>query len=985
MPQVRTILEAAFDSGPYDASDAANFSGGATAPLPVTATLGQRWVLVRGNDFQTAPNADTSTTAPVWGTDGAGAAKLNTISAASTRDMAIIEGVACGRVDMNVSVGQNNLALVFRYQDPTNWWCIEVAVATLNVTKCTNGIITTVTNTGASTWGGTGLISVNLQTDGSFQVMINSVVKATVTDTFLAEQYRVGMQALGTGAGRISSFSCTQSWTPLSHLIAEEGITIKRGRQRYLDRTASGTMDAIMRNDQRQLDPQYSSNILSRILETDIPIRVKTEYPWLPGVMPNWDFSLGVTPWVTGGGSLAVVASPVFNNMPRTLQFTSNGSATPALDMAVTTLAVTAGKTYVYTCRMEAATTDRNWTPNIQWYNNVGGVISTVSGTTRTDNTFAENMDRVRYDVSGLAPAGAVTAKVYMQCTGTPANGEVHFLFAPVFEQASALTDGYRYFGYVEQYVESNMEKLQDSRITIRSSDLYRTLALHDLPESPWAATILQSRPLAWYRLNDTTFTAGIADASGGARTGQWITSAGTGLQTEGPGSTYGWANENKAVTYLETRNIFYAIANTPPGSVPSGNAPFSVIFWCRGDWGGIANGNVYWVLDGDGTFDGGYWWISTSRGASNFEDWHFVTGVGGSESAHILRTMGTNPLLNGEANNWIMVTGVFDGSAAKIYIDSVRDGSFSGTGTAKTGSPMHNAGMNFLQVETGVNALLSEVVVLPYAVTPAQKTFIFNSMKNGWDGDTADARYHRILDLVNVPYRMRSIDPEVETLQGTHLGTTALEYIQSINENVAGSDWMGAEGKFHHHSRKSIQRQASSSISFGASGVPFESSQPAYSNERIINFTRLGREGASILENFDRVSRMRHNKRVFERTGLMLRDDSFLIDLSNYLIGKYKNSLKIIDTVVVKAMQQDQVLSAILTSELMDIRATIALDYFISPDFVQDCTILGIDDTVVRGQWNSTLYLSPADIQTFLLLDDNTYGTVDGSNVLAY
>jgi hypothetical protein len=101
---------------------------------------------------------------------------------------------------------------------------------------------------------------------------------------------------------------------------------------------------------------------------------------------------------------------------------------------------VTAGLTYTFSIYTSAKSTTRTVTAKIKWYDRLGSLLSTSSGTGLANTAGVLS---VRPNVTAAAPTGAYYAvpEVSIASVGNLASLEFHFFDAAQFEQAASATD----------------------------------------------------------------------------------------------------------------------------------------------------------------------------------------------------------------------------------------------------------------------------------------------------------------------------------------------------------------------------------------------------------------------------------------------------------------------------------------------------------------------------------------------------------------
>lgn len=108
-------------------------------------------------------------------------------------------------------------------------------------------------------------------------------------------------------------------------------------------------------------------------------------------------------------------------------------TAAGAFSVALGPYPVTAGVAYYALASSKAAATAETFSASLQWLNSSGGVISTTAGTGLADSTS----NWTQATVSGVAPAGAVNAKIIAGWANAAAS-EVHYVSQVALYQSAA-------------------------------------------------------------------------------------------------------------------------------------------------------------------------------------------------------------------------------------------------------------------------------------------------------------------------------------------------------------------------------------------------------------------------------------------------------------------------------------------------------------------------------------------------------------------
>jgi hypothetical protein len=146
----------------------------------------------------------------------------------------------------------------------------------------------------------------------------------------------------------------------------------------------------------------------------------------------NWAFTSGTSPWTASGGTLTAVTSPRFHPWYAAALTPTGSAATAALVSEA--VPVTAGTSYRAGMQVYSAGGYGDAQAQVTWLNSGGGTISVTSGRTALLPPGAWTW----MEVTGAAPAGAVTARFGPAETGTPDVSAVLVLGEAVLWPASA-------------------------------------------------------------------------------------------------------------------------------------------------------------------------------------------------------------------------------------------------------------------------------------------------------------------------------------------------------------------------------------------------------------------------------------------------------------------------------------------------------------------------------------------------------------------
>lgn len=156
---------------------------------------------------------------------------------------------------------------------------------------------------------------------------------------------------------------------------------------------------------------------------TDTPTLTGVDLP-NPVATLNTDFDVNVSGWSATGSSSIVQTTAQSYNGTGSLQITSTAASTMFTQSG--NKPVVAGMSYTATARVRAATVGRQCQITIRWYDAGSVQISNATGSSVLDTTSGWSL----ITTTGVAPANATQAALYLTVQSVGSIGEVHYLDA---------------------------------------------------------------------------------------------------------------------------------------------------------------------------------------------------------------------------------------------------------------------------------------------------------------------------------------------------------------------------------------------------------------------------------------------------------------------------------------------------------------------------------------------------------------------------
>ena len=623
-------------------------------------------------------------------------------------------------------------------------------------------------------------------------------------------------------------------WVSLtSRLIEQTRWTI--GRSDELTSFGPGTADLVLKNEDRQLDPEYTAGTWFGKLNprtpvrirsatsaldlpgsggasastpddasfavTDLDVRVKVAMDdWTPGgfgqfIVGHWPNVAGNNAWVL---SMDTAGQPVLTwTTDGTTSITRTCSAaTGFIDGSVHWLRCTldvdngaAGHTVVFYVSEDAVT----WTQL--------GSTSTTAGVTSIFNSTGPLAVGDILSLAGLVAqvevrngiGGTIVTNpdfsaqrpgttIFKDRTGKTwtVNGA-----AVIANDTAHLQD--EFYGFVEGGFEQHYEPPKKAECRLHLVDMIAVLNGAPVPRSAYEAQVLSDQPAAYWKLDESSGTQ-MADSSGNGRHGFYDNSilgrealiADNGHSVEFPhvGDNRGrWSGQGlpeSAPCSLE------AWIKTPRDAA----ATKSIIVSQRDNSFGSAlmlqieraadgspNGELVINFFGLGTF-------YKARGNARIDDderHHVVCTIAGASPSDVAL------YVDGQLQTKTTISGTNPGAWLGQLIWTIGNTTDNGFG------------------DWGIDGLVDEAAIYSYVLTSAQVADHWNAGFDGFDGELTGTRVNRVLDLVGHPSALRDIAAG-DTVSGPadYGGQNAGPYIDAVVESEQGAFYVD-----HRHGGK--------------------------------------------------------------------------------------------------------------------------------------------------------------------------------------
>ena len=254
--------------------------------------------------------------------------------------------------------------------------------------------------------------------------------------------------------------------------------------------------------------------------------------------------------------------------------------------------------------------------------------------------------------------------------------------------------------------------------------------------------------------------------------------------------------------------------------------------------------------------------------------------------------------------------------------------------------------------------------------------------------GQTTSARIGNILDQVNFPASMRSIQTGSTTVQqDPSTLRTALAAIQNCEFSEQGAFFIDGQGNAKFLNRQTVQAAAGKTptrFANDGTGISYFDFQPAFDDKLIINQATITRVGGTPQSSSNAASIAKYFPHSVNYDNLVVQTDADALNIAkSYVATRAETTLRI-DTLT---------LDLTTPNYTAGIAAALGFDYFSNVQFynvgvdgtVIDKTlqVLGIAHEITPNSWKTTFTLSEPLVDAFIL-NSSEYGII-GVSAFSY
>lgn len=264
----------------------------------------------------------------------------------------------------------------------------------------------------------------------------------------------------------------------------------------------------------------------------------------------------------------------------------------------------------------------------------------------------------------------------------------------------------------------------------------------------------------------------------------------------------------------------------------------------------------------------------------------------------------------------------------------------------------------------------------------------------NAWTGtlgDTAGERVTAVLDRPEVVWpASRDIGAGVSTFTNDAIadGVNVLGYLQTVARAEVGRIFDSRQGLITLRDRHYVPLHLASSVVLAddGTGVKFMQVARREGKDTVRNWVKVTLTTGGTEEAFDADSIAANGTSTLFLDNIPLEDATQASNLAAFLAGAYSNPTTRLAQVTVKVHSITTVLADQLCAlDLSDPLAVTFTPNSLGTPLEQTCVVEGIEHQFLPLQHEIIVHLSRAEQASLFILDDATYGVLDGPGLLAF
>jgi hypothetical protein len=799
---------------------------------------------------------------------------------------------------------------------------------------------------------------------------------------------------LGLNAG-LSTAESSIVWTDFSSLVVK--YYQEQGRDRAINRMEAGTIKVVANNKDRRFDPLNTSSPYYPNLKLRRRMRRRTEFPWLPGLQYNPNFDFGTVGWTVTSATLATTAGAYYSstgsaNLAARVTATGAGLTT-LLPTAAQYIEVTPGELLTITARAKRGAlvsgSDRNSYIQVIFYqSDKTTVVSTVGSTTGVQNTTSF----ARRELAGsTVPALAAYAAVALR-TAAGVSGDATDWSTVVVEKTPVVLDKTKFYGYLDS-IPQQIDGFNGLYVGMEATDGFARMATIDLKKSFYEYTInlAANKPSTLYRFAEPPGTTNVVETFDPFSNVGVYGSRVEKVQSEINGEDVS-AMRRLDAGYNYATNV---AATIPGGAIaPYGSEVFSVMAIFNGDENGPGDFSVFWDVPTTSITDHtmNFTMTGTVNAGTGMIDWAFFTTHYHTDgNISILQSTWSEPITRAAIIGPHSVIYTKNGTTKALYFDGVAR---TVTGTLYAADLIGPVGdMRFAMgtATADVRPGFDEFAIWRgTAISSTVAANIHASLILPLAGQKTGARITSLLDIGEWPADLRSISTGISTLQEILMFQSLLEAVQQAASSENGAAYMLGSGVLKFRDRHELLKAPYNTVqfTFGAppSGteLPYESFEPDYDIQRVVNLVHSGRRGGQIFETRKQSSIDEYGHQDHEKTDLEVQSDNEAVSYAQWVLESGEPDL-IINSIKIKPMGDAPLHVAANTIFLEDLLRVIRRYSAGGTNFDRNLRVQKIIESGDGNDWQLEYWLDSNSVKQYMILDDPVLGLLDGTNMLAY
>lgn len=258
---------------------------------------------------------------------------------------------------------------------------------------------------------------------------------------------------------------------------------------------------------------------------------------------------------------------------------------------------------------------------------------------------------------------------------------------------------------------------------------------------------------------------------------------------------------------------------------------------------------------------------------------------------------------------------------------------------------------------------------------------------------EDSGARISRILDSVDWPAGLRDIATGNSTVQATTLNGSALTECFLTADSELGEFYVDGDGNMIFRNRHALlleSRSNSVQATFGDDGSELRYTKDgltlSYDHETLANLAQVARTGGTQQIASDDGSRDAYLTRTFNRTDLLLENDSESLSYAQWILYTSREPELRFQSMRINPLRDpDNLFPQVLGREIGDRIRVYRRPPGGGDPIIRDVFIRGISHSVTPSTWVTTwVFQSATKYGSFFVLDNSILGTLD-ENALGY